>query len=452
MHSIVLALVTMSAAPQVQAMPASFAGPGAPGIGGGRPPAAWMTQDPADSLWRAARTTLANGSAREAAELYRRLRTERRFANSEYRAHAYYWEAYARDQIGGAGELRRGLEALRQLRRQYPRFENMVEVDRLEARINAQLAASGDASAGSRVAERLDQATGQCPDQEIRVAVVEALITMPAEQAMPTLRQVMARKDACNAPLREKAVFIISQKKTPEAADLLLDAAKNDPAPKVREQAVFWLSQVDSEKALEAIEDVIRTQTDAKLLEGAIFALSQQRNPRAAQILRDIAGRANAPGEVRKNAIFWLSQSRSNDVTTFLRTLYGSLTDRELKEAVLFALSQRRNPENADFLFEIAMNANEPMDLRKSALFWAGQQRALPLERLGELYRTMPDREMREQIIFTISQRREADAIDRLIEIARNERDVELRKTAIFWLGQSKDPRAARFLAELIGS
>ncbi|HEX6309965.1 MAG TPA: HEAT repeat domain-containing protein [Longimicrobiales bacterium] len=450
MHSIVIALVALSAAPQVQARPASWAGPDDPRAG--EPPSAWVAQDPADSLWRAARASLAEGEARRAAELYRRLRTEQRFANSEYRAHAYYWEAYSREQIGGAAELRRGMEALRQLRRTYPRFENMVEVDRLEARINAQLAASGDAAAGERVAARIDQATGQCPDQEIRVAVVEALITMPAEQAMPTLRQVMARKDACNAPLREKAVFMISQKKTPEAADLLLDAAKNDPAPKVREQAVFWLSQVDSERALEAIEDVLRTQSDPKLLEGAVFALSQQRNPRAAQLLRDIARRANAPAEVRKNAIFWLSQSRSTDVTQFLRNLYGSLNDTQLKETVLFALSQRRNNENADFLFEIAMNARESMELRKSALFWAGQQRALPLERLGELYRTMPDREMREQIIFTISQRREPAAVDRLIDIARNERDVELRKTAIFWLGQSKDPRAARFLAELIGS
>src|SRR5690606_20535644 len=137
-------------------------------------------------------------------------------------AHAYDWEAYARQRVGGTAELRRALESLVQLRRQYPRFENMVEVDRLEARLNGQLAASGDASANERIVERLDQASGQCPDQELRVAVVEALITMPAEQAMPTLRQVMARKDECNAVLREKAVFIISQKRTPDAADLLL--------------------------------------------------------------------------------------------------------------------------------------------------------------------------------------------------------------------------------------
>ena len=477
MHSIVFALVTMSAAaaqvpdapppppahphpaPAVYAAPAPFAPPmPLDRFDASMPPEGWMPQDPADSLWRAARTALDNGDARRAADLYRRLRTERRFANSEYRSHAFYWEAYARQRIGGNAELRNALTALSSLRRSYPQFENMVEVDRLESRLNAELAAAGDAAAAERMAQQAQRAAEargrrdgvQCEDQEVRVTVVESLITMSAEQAMPLLKQVMARKDACNAPLREKAVFIISQKRSAEAEDLLLDAARNDPAPKVREQAVFWLSQVNSEKSLVAIEEIIRTETDPKLLEQAVFAASQHRSPRAAQILRDIAGRANAPREARKNAIFWLGQSRSAEVNTFMRSLYASLNDTELKEAVLFALSQNNDERNADFLFEIAMDPREPMEMRKSGLFWAGQKRALPLDRLGQLYRSMTDREMREAIIFTISQRRDSEAIERLIEIARNETDVELRKTAIFWLGQSKDPRAVRFLGELI--
>jgi hypothetical protein len=117
---------------------------------------------------------------------------------------------------------------------------------------------------------------------------------------------------------------------------------------------------------------------------------------------------------------------------------------------VLFALSQNRDASNADFLFEIAMDADEPIEMRKSALFWAGQQRDLPLDRLGQLYRTMPDRDMREAVIFTISQRRGPEAVERLIDIARTETDVKLKSTIMFWLGQSKDPRAVKFLSDFI--
>jgi HEAT repeat protein len=473
MHAIVFALTTLSVAP-VQTVPSpepshamrvaveriveaqhtlALAVERSFTVGGrtmSLPPEGWAPQDPADSLWRAARTVLDNGDARRAAGLYRRLRTERRFANSDYRSHAFYWEAYSRQRIGGDAELRMALETLSALRQSYPRFENMVEVERLESQLNGRLAASGDARAAVNVQTRVNQAASQCPDQEMRVAVLESFISMPAEQALPILKQVMARKDACNAVLREKAVFLISQKRSGEAEDLLLDAARNDPEPKVREQAVFWLSQVNSEKSLIAIEEILRSATDQKLIEQAVFAVSQHRSPRSAQILRDIAGRANAPTEVRKNAIFWLGQSRSADVSTFMRNLYGSVNDDDLKEAVLFALSQNRDASNGDFLFEVAMDTDEPIAMRKSALFWAGQQRDLPLDRLGQLYRSMPDRDMREAVIFTISQRRDPEAVERLIDIARTETDVKLKSTIMFWLGQSKDPRAVKFLSDFI--
>jgi HEAT repeat protein len=416
------------------------------------PPVSWAPQDPADSLWRAARAALNANDAAAAARMYRQIRTESRFTRSEYRAAAFYWEAFARHRIGTVAEMRSAGEILQQLRRTHPRYENMGEVDRLASRIDADLAGRGDASAGQRASASAAQAAAtQCPDQEMRIAALEALITMPAESAMPLLAQVMSRRDECNAPLREKAVFLISQKRTPQAEELML-AAVRDPSAKVRQQAVFWLSQVDTDRAVNALEEIVRNPgDDARVLEGAVFALSQHKSARAAQLLRDMVSRSDVPAQSRKAAIFGLSQRRDEETGAYLRSLYPSLTDAALKDAVIFAVSQRRDQASADFMLGIALNEREPLEARKQALFWAAQQRTLPLERLGELYDRMPSREMKEQIIFALSQRREPPAVERLIEIARRERDVELRKQAVFWLGQSRDPRAARFLAELIG-
>jgi hypothetical protein len=66
------------------------------------------------------------------------------------------------------------------------------------------------------------------------------------------------------------------------------------------------------------------------------------------------------------------------------------------------------------------------------------------------LYDRIQDREMKEQLIFVFSQRREGPALDKLFAIGRNDPDRELRKKAIFWIGQSRDPRAAQYLQELI--
>jgi HEAT repeat protein len=414
------------------------------------PPEAWAWQDPADSLWRAARQALDRGDNAAAAAAYRRIRSEARFAQSAYRSHAYYWEAFARHRIGTATELRAAQNLIGELRRAYPRFESMAEAERLSARITADLAARGDAQAASRAATAAAQASA-CPDQDMRAAAVESLISMPAEHAMPVLAQVMARKDECNARLRESAVWMIAQKGGNRAEDILLDAAKTDPSPKVREQAVFWLSRVNSDKAVDAIQEILRATSDPKVLEMSVFALSQHSSPRAAQLLRDIAGRPGASIETRKNAIFWLGRRGDAETGAFLRSAYGSTTDAGVKEAVIFALSQRTAENNSGWLLDVAMNPREPMEARKHALFWAGRQATLPLNRLAELYATMPDREMREQIVFAMSQRREPEALERLIEMARRETNADLRRTLLFWIGRSNDPRAARFLAEIIG-
>jgi hypothetical protein len=75
----------------------------------------------------------------------------------------------------------------------------------------------------------------------------------------------------------------------------------------------------------------------------------------------------------------------------------------------------------------------------------------MDVDRLAELYSSMSDREMKEQIIFVLSQTSdEREAVDQLMKIAREERDTELQKNAIFWLGQTDDDRVPEFLLSLI--
>jgi len=89
------------------------------------------------------------------------------------------------------------------------------------------------------------------------------------------------------------------------------------------------------------------------------------------------------------------------------------------------------------------------MAMRKKALFWAGQG-ASSTAMLVSLYSTMTEREMKDQMIFALSQKRDAAATDKLMDIARNDPDREARRKAMFWLGQSKDPRVATMLLDII--
>jgi len=437
------------------------------------PPAAWLQGDPADSLYRAAREALDRRDYRRAAELFAQLPS--RFARSGYAADAYYWRAFALYRLGGTPQLHAALEALETQRARHPKAATRGDAQALERRIQGELARRGDPDAAAQVAEAAEAAVtppvppaaptapvapvapaapgseGRCADDEddTKLAALSALQQMDDARARPILRRVLARRDAGSVCLRRKAVFLIAQESAEGAEEILLDAARNDPDREVREQSVFWLSQVGSDRAVGALDSILRTSRDRGLQEKAVFALSQQDGARAQQALRGYAERSDLPSDLREKVIFWIGQSGEPENEAFLRTLYGRLTDDTLRDKVLFSVGQAGGPENTRFLLGVVRDGRQPLELRKQALFWAGQANT-PIADLAGLYAAMPDRAMREQLLFVYSQRDEPAAVDRLLEVARRDPDRELRRKALFWLGQSDDPRAAKALQDII--
>src|SRR6266568_471206 len=154
--------------------------------------------------------------------------------------------------------------------------------------------------------------------------------------------------------------------------------------------------------------------------------------------------------DMREKAIFWLGQNRSTENADFLKGLFSKVETEDLKEKIIFSLSQMGGGDNYRWLMDIALNPKEDIEIRKKALFWAGQGHNVDVADLVRLYESMNDREMKDQLIFVYSQRREDAALDKLFDIGKNDPDRELRKKAIFWIGQSRSPRAAQFLQELI--
>src|SRR5207245_1410826 len=172
--------------------------------------------------------------------------------------------------------------------------------DALLARIQTALAKNGDEAAHRWIIDHAEQDAGVdrtkvrgCPSEDdeddMRVAALNGLLQMDGTSALPILKKVLARRDPCAAGLRRKAVFIVSQKRSAETEDILLDVARHDPDSEVRQQAVFWLSQVGSDRAVTALDSILRSATDPELQDKAIFALGQIHQGRAGQILRDYA-------------------------------------------------------------------------------------------------------------------------------------------------------------------
>ena len=431
------------------------------------PPAAWAIMDPADSLYRSARAALRRNDYTQAAGLFRQVRDK--YPRSEYAPEAYYWEAFSLYRAGGKANLQQAREVLRLQRQRHREKADGSDARSLATRICTELARQGDSECAELITENANDAATStstttntntstrtstrttCPREEddMRVDALNAVLQMDADRAMPLLKRVLARRDDCSAPLRRKAIFLVSQKHTSETETILLDAARNDPDQEVREQSVFWLSQVGTERSVSALDSILRSARDRQLQEKAIFALSQVDNPRASAAIREFAERNDVAPELREQAIFWIGQQNRPENARYLQTLYGRVNSNQLKEKIIFSLSQMNSEENTRWIMNIALDENENIEMRKQSLFWAGQTGG-NLADLVALYGRMQNREMKEQLIFVYSQRNERAAVDKLLEIARSDSDREMRKKALFWLSQSNDPRVADLLQEII--
>lgn len=427
-------------------------------IGFARPAAAQLAEsvtvavgafpdDPGDSLYTAARAALAERQYAKAAALFHEITTK--YPSSTYAGTASYYEAFARYRLGDTDNLKLAYRILS--------TSTTADARSLRAQVCQALIHDGDASCKKQLTTEAQNPESspqpdKCPteddDNDTRIAALDALMSVDPDKAMPILRQVLARRDACSAVLRRKAVFIVSQKAGSDAADLLLATAKTDPDDDVREQAVFWLSQVHDARATAMLDSLLLYAKDDGIREKALFALSQQHG---SAMLRDFAMRDAEPEELREKAYFWLGQSNDPADRQWLRAQFAREKDEDLKEKILFDVSQHRDGDTGPWLIGVAADASQSDEIRKKAVFWATQSRLVSVPQLVALYAQAHENdELAEGLIFDFGQMNETAATDALMTIAKSDPNPDRRKKAVFWLGQSHDPRVIQFLTELI--
>lgn len=422
-------------------------------------PAPWVADDPADSLYKAAREALNRSDYRRAATLFDQITS--RYPKSAYAGDAYYYRAFALYRAGGETNLRLASRALDEQHTRFPKAKTVDDANELRVRIRGELARRGDASSAEEVTSQASAASA-CPkgsgerdddESDIKTAALNALLQMDSESALPIIKQVLQKRDACSAAMRKKAVFLLSQKRSSETEATLIDVVKNDPSRDVREAAVFWLGQVQTDKAASMLEDIATSSADVDLRDKAIFALSQSNSARATAFVRRIAENPDVPTSLREKAIFQLGQHPSAENAEYLRSLYAKLgkdgRGEDLRKNLLFSLSQMRGFGNDKWLLSVAADGSQSEDVRKQALFAAGQAGVSGAE-MANIYDRMTDRELKSQVIWVLSETRDRAGSDKLVEIAQKDRDPEMRKKAIFWLGQKNDPRIRQILLDII--
>ncbi len=113
----------------------------------------------------------------------------------------------------------------------------------------------------------------------------------------------------------EPALSAMALHKDPSAGTALFDLAKNGTT-RIRERALFWIARRAESKAASTISDVIERDPDVEVKKQAVFALSQLPKDEGVPLLIALA-RTSSNSAVRKQAYFWLGQSKDPRAVAF---------------------------------------------------------------------------------------------------------------------------------------
>ncbi|MGZ8455859.1 MAG: HEAT repeat domain-containing protein [Gemmatirosa sp.] len=435
-------------------------------------------QDPADSLYRAAREALGRGDYRQAETLFRRLTATH--VKSPYYSDALYYQAFALYRAGGTSDLQRARQVLQAMRGDTTRTVTAAlrrDALSLDTRVCGELARRGDENCARIVRQRADSGgfVGA-----VSAAVDVAVASAAEAMASPAVARAMGEAQAAAVQAgREGARAAAQAMESPEVQRASADAgreaaraaqdgmragaeAMRDVAssmggmgslsgtnrarrnPNCRDAddderviAINALQQMDAERAMPILRKVLarREECSETLRRRAVFLVAQKKSPESAELLVT-AARTDPNAEVREEAVHWLSRVGGDRAIDFLRDVARSDTSVTLRKRAVYALSQSKEARARETLRTLASTSGTTPEVRSEAIYWIGRGDAADVQWLRQLFPSLESRELKERALSTLS--RQKDIAPFMMDVARDTREpIEVRKSALGWAARN---------------
>jgi len=224
-----------------------------------------------------------------------------------------------------------------------------------------------------------------------------------------------------------------------------------DPEITLQQEMMRAMFRSDADRAIVIATERLKSNIADPVVMSTLNMVATSASAQALPMLLEIA--KNSPNaKARKDAIFWMSQSRLDKDAVVDSLLSLSLSNGDDSDSINFALSQVRTEKAVGALATIARDKNKPEPMRENALFWIGQS-GMPnrLAMLEDIYKnSMDSSQIRNQVLFALSRTREPQAATILGTVASSDPDIDVRRQAAFWLGHMRIPEATQTLENLL--
>jgi hypothetical protein len=292
-----------------------------------------------DQLYASARRLIDDGRFKEALvrldEMLAQLQTNAKATAKNKADAAFYWKAYA---LAKQGEAADAMAAIADMERKFPASDWVKDAKALEL--------------------ELRQATGQSvspesqPDEELKLLALRGLMQNDPERALPMVAQILSGSSSVR--VKENALFLLSQSRSPEARKTIGDIASGTSNPELQLRAIRYLGVMGNADSRRLLSEIYSRTSDAGVKHAVLRSLMVGG---AADELISIA-RTESDPSLQADAVRTLGLTRGEQTAAALRSIYTSAgVGAATKRAVIQALFLQRN---AAALVELARSESDP--------------------------------------------------------------------------------------------
>jgi HEAT repeat protein len=235
---------------------------------------------------------------------------------------------------------------------------------------------------------------------------------------------------------REEADAMLTELAPALGQPKIIDDALGRENEELKIIALQSLFESDPERALGFVTDWLKPNSTAsrRMKESAVSLLGAHGGKQAVPVLLDIA-RNQPDAKLRQTAIHRLGEAGGETVMDELMRIYAADPDPNIKRQVLHALAEMDGARAGAKLLEIAQNAGEEIELRKTAISRLGERDGA-FDNLSRIYDADRTVEIRKRLMNAFAESDDPRALSKLLEVARAGGDPELRKFALRRLGE----------------
>jgi len=211
---------------------------------------------------------------------------------------AMYWKAYSQSKMALSDEA---LQTIKDMAARFATSPWVKDAKALEFEIQQ--------AAGQPISADLQN------DEELKLLALRGVMQTDPDKGLPIIEKMLAGGAAPR--VRDRALFVLSQSRSPKARDIMLATAKNNANPELQLRAVRYLGMMGNAEDRDLLPGIYRASSDASVKRTVLNSLFVQRNAKA---LVDLA-RAEKDPQLKKEIVSKLSVMKAPEATDYLLEL-----------------------------------------------------------------------------------------------------------------------------------